>query len=273
MSRDTHLNLVILMIITIASGKGGVGKTTVTANLGVALSKIGKKVLLVDGDISMANLGIIFNLEKKKPSLHEVLSGECDVREAIYRHKTGVYVLPTSLSIEGYKKSDLDLLPEAILDVADNYDYVLIDAPAGLNRDMAVHLAVADKVLIVLTPELFSISDGLKIKQSSVMAGTSILGVVLNRTGRDFGEMGVEEIEMIIEEKVICTIPEDENIRNATLKRMSVIEYAPKSPSAVAHMELALKIVGSYVDIRKIEEAYKGGILDRIKKLLWRFMR
>ena len=261
------------MIITIASGKGGVGKTTVTANLGVALSKIGKKVLLVDGDVSMANLGIIFNLEKKRPSLHEVLAGECEVREAIYRHESGVDVLPTSLSIEGYRKSDLDLFPEVISEVADDYDYVLIDAPAGLNRDMAIHLAVADKVLIVLTPELFSISDGLKIKQSSMMAGTPILGVVLNRTGRDFGEMGVEEIEMIIEEKVICTIPEDENIRSATLKRMSVIEYAPKSPAALAHMELALKIVGSYVDIHRIEDVYREGILDRIKRLLQRFIR
>ena len=260
-----------LMIITIASGKGGVGKTTISANLSVALSKIGKKVLVVDGDISMANLGLIFNFEKKRPSLHEVLSGECDVREAIYKHKTGVYVLPTSLSIDGYKKSDLDVFPEVISDIADDYDYVIIDAPAGLNRDMAVHLAVADKVLIVITPELFSISDGLKIKQSSEMAGTPIFGAVLNRTGRDFGEMGADEIEMIINEKIISKIPEDENIRSATLKRMSVLEYRPKSPSAVAHMELALKIVGSYVDVNKIEKIYSESLIDKIKKLFLRF--
>jgi len=261
------------MIITVASGKGGVGKTTTSANLGVALSKIGKKVLIVDGDISMANLALIFNFEKNKPSLHEVLSGECNVADAIYKHKSGVYVLPTSLSIDGYKKSDLDLFSDAILEVADDYDYVIIDAPAGLNRDMAIHLAIADKVLIVLTPELFSIADGLKIKQSSEMAGTQILGAVLNRTGRDFGEMGVDEIEMIVQEKIISTIPEDENIRNATLKRMSVIEYAPNSPSSKAYMELALKVVGSYVDINKIEEVYNESLLNKIKKVFLKFKR
>ena len=259
------------MIITVASGKGGVGKTTTSANLGVALSKIGKKVLIVDGDISMANLALMFNFEKNKPSLHEVLSGECNVADAIYKHKSGVYVLPTSLSIDGYKKSDLDLFSDAILEVADDYDYVIIDAPAGLNRDMAIHLAIADKVLIVLTPELFSIADGIKIKQSSEMAGTSILGAVLNRTGRDFGEMGIDEIEMIVNEKVISTIPEDENIRNATLKRMSVIEYSPKSPSSKAYMELALKIIGSYVDMNKIEEVYNESFIDKVKRIFLRF--
>ncbi len=257
------------MIITVASGKGGVGKTTTSANLGVALSKLKKKVLIVDGDVSMANLGLIFDMDKKIPSLHEVLAGECEIYDAIYKHKSGVDVVPTSLSIEGYKKSDLDLFSEAILEVSDEYDYVIVDAPAGLNKDMAIHLAVADKVLIVLTPELFSIADGLKIKQSSEMAGTEVMGAVLNRTGRDFGEMGTDEIEEIVEVKIIGEIPEDENIRSATLKRMTVLEYAPNSPSSKAYMNLALKIVGSYVDVEEIEkEIYGRGIIDRIKRII-----
>ncbi len=256
------------MIITVASGKGGVGKTTTSANLAVALSKIGKKTLVIDGDISMANLGLIFNLEKNKPSLHEVLSGECSVQDAIYKHKTGTYVLPTSLSIEGYKKSDLDLFTDVINEVADDYEYVIIDAPAGLNRDMAIYLAIADKVMLVVTPELFSIADGCKIKKSSEMAGTPLIGVVLNRTGRDFGEMGEDEIEMIIEEKIIGKIPEDENIRNSTLKKMSVLEYSPKSPSSIAYMDLALKTVGSYVDLNRIEGIYDESLFDRIKKVI-----
>ena len=266
-----HYSFGECMIITVASGKGGVGKTTTTANLGVALSKIGKKVLVVDGDISMANLALIFGFEKKIPSLHEVLSEECEVRDAIYKHNSGIFVLPTSLSIEGYKKSDLDIFPDAILEVADDYDYVLIDAPAGLNKDMAIHLAIADKVLMVLTPELFSIADGLKIKQSTEMAGTSIIGAILNRTGRDYGEMKVDEIEMIVQEKIICAIPEDGNIRNSTLKRRSVLEYDPNSPASKAYMELALKITGSYVDVNKIEEMYNKNLAKNITSKIKRF--
>ncbi|AEF97190.1 cell division ATPase MinD [Methanotorris igneus] len=254
------------MIITIASGKGGVGKTTTSANLSVALSKLGKRVLVIDGDISMANLGLIFNFEKKKPNLHDVLAGEAYVKDAIYKHKTGVYVLPTSLSIEGYKKSDLDLFPEVVNEVADEYDYVIIDAPAGLNRDMAMHLAIADKLMLIVTPELFSIVDGLRIKESAEMAGTPLMGIVLNRTGRDFAEMGEDEIEMLIKGRIIGNIPEDENIRTATLKKMTVLEYSPNSPSSKAYMELALRVVGSYVDIEKIEKMHKESFLQKIKR-------
>ncbi len=259
------------MIITIASGKGGVGKTTTSASLAVALAKLGKKVLVVDGDISMANLGILFNMEKKKPSLHEVLSGEADIKEAIYKHRTGVYVLPTSLSLEGYKKSDIDLLPEVINEVEDEFEYIIIDAPAGLNREMATHLAVADKLLLVVTPEMFSIIDAVRLKESAEMAGTPLMGIVLNRVGRDFGEMGKEEIEMLIKGKVLVEVPEDENVRAGALKNMSVVEYRPNSPASLAYMKLASIIAGVPIDFEidfKIKK--KESFIDKIKKLFWR---
>ncbi|WP_459201013.1 cell division ATPase MinD [Methanococcus sp. CF] len=257
------------MIITVASGKGGVGKTTTSANLAVALSKLGKKTIVIDGDISMANLGLIFDFEKKRPSLHEVLAEECSVRDAIYEHRTGTFVLPASLSIAGYKKSDLDLFPDVINEIADEYDYVIIDAPAGLNKDMAIHLAIADKILLVVTPELFSIADAMKIKESSEMAGTNVMGIVLNRTGKDFGEMGPDEIEMILEEKIVGLIPEDENIRNSTLKKMDIIEYSPRSPASKAYTELALKVTGAYVDIGKIEEIYNESFFEKLKRSIF----
>ncbi|WP_456371672.1 cell division ATPase MinD [Methanocaldococcus sp.] len=257
------------MIITIASGKGGVGKTTTSASLAVGLAKLGKKVLAVDGDISMANLGILFNMEKKKPSLHEVLSGEADIKEAIYKHRTGVYVLPTSLSLEGYKKSDIDLLPDVINDIEDEFEYIIIDAPAGLNREMATHLAVADKLLLVVTPEMFSIIDAVRLKESAEMAGTPLMGIVLNRVGRDFGEMRKNEIEMLIKGKVLVEVPEDENVRAGALKNMSVIEYRPNSPASLAYMKLASILAGVPIDF-DIKIKKKESFIDKIKKLFWR---
>ncbi len=261
--------IVICMIITIASGKGGVGKTTTSASLAVGLAKLGKKVLAVDGDISMANLGILFNMEKKKPSLHEVLSGEADIKEAIYKHRTGVYVLPTSLSLEGYKKSDIDLLPDVINDIEDEFEYIIIDAPAGLNREMATHLAVADKLLLVVTPEMFSIIDAVRLKESAEMAGTPLMGIVLNRVGRDFGEIRKNEIEMLIKGKVLVEVPEDENVRAGTLKNMSVIEYRPNSPASLAYMKLASILAGVPIDF-DIKIKKKESFIDKIKKLFWR---
>ncbi len=261
--------IVICMIITIASGKGGVGKTTTSASLAVGLAKLGKKVLAVDGDISMANLGILFNMEKKKPSLHEVLSGEADIKEAIYKHRTGVYVLPTSLSLEGYKKSDIDLLPDVINDIEDEFEYIIIDAPAGLNREMATHLAVADKLLLVVTPEMFSIIDAVRLKESAEMAGTPLMGIVLNRVGRDFGEMRKNEIEMLIKGKVLVEVPEDENVRAGALKNMSVIEYRPNSPASLAYMKLASILAGVPIDF-DIKIKKKESFIDKIKKLFWR---
>jgi len=258
------------MIITVASGKGGVGKTTTTASLGVALAKLNKKTLVIDGDLSMANLAILFDLDKKKPSLHEVLSGEADIRDAIYKHKTGVYVVPTSLDLEGYRKAEIDRLPEVIGEVSDEFDYILIDAPAGLNREMAIHLALADKLLLVVTPEMFSIVDAVRLKESAESVGTPLLGIVLNRVGRDFGELGKDEIEMLIKGKVLVEIPEDEGIRNAALKKMTILEYKKNSPASLAYLKLASIICGEPIDIDiKIKKVIKEeSFIDKIKRWL-----
>ncbi|ADG13467.1 cell division ATPase MinD [Methanocaldococcus infernus] len=256
------------MIITIASGKGGVGKTTTTASLAVALAKLGKKTLVIDGDLSMANLAILFNLDKKKPSLHEVLSGEADIREAIYKHKTGVYVVPTSLSLEGYKKAEIELLPEVLEEVGDEFDYILIDAPAGLNREMTVHLATADKLLLVVTPEMFSIVDASRLKESAESVGTPLLGIVLNRVGRDFGELGKEEIEMLIKGRVLVEVPEDRYVRDAALKKMTVIEYKKNAPASLAYLKLASLISGEPINIEVPTIKKEESLFDRIKRWL-----
>ena len=101
-------------VITVASGKGGVGKTTITANLGVALSTYGEETLVLDADVAMANLELILGMEGKSVTLHDVLSGDATIEEAIYEGPGGVKVVPAGISLEGLRKIKLDRLEDAL---------------------------------------------------------------------------------------------------------------------------------------------------------------
>src|SRR5690606_6478266 len=122
-------------VISVASGKGGVGKTTITANLGVALATYGEEVIVLDADVAMANLELILGMEGKSITLQDVLSGEATIDEAIYEGPGGVKIVPAGISLEGLRKVKLDRLEEALEVLIEDADILLIDAPAGLEKD------------------------------------------------------------------------------------------------------------------------------------------
>lgn len=122
-------------VVCMASGKGGTGKTTVTANLGTALAELGAETYILDADIAMANLGLILRMEDAPVTLHDVLAGEADIEEAIYEGPHGVKVIPAGISLEGIRKANPDRLRDVVEHIIDRADFLLIDAPAGLGRD------------------------------------------------------------------------------------------------------------------------------------------
>ena len=170
-------------VYTIASGKGGTGKTTTTLNLGTALALLGKKTLVLDADIGMANLGLLMGLEKCKITLHEVLSGSAKITEAIYDGPGGLKVVPSGLSLRGFQNCNPDVLKEVMTKITEGMDFILIDAPAGISKDGVIPLAVADKVILVVNPELASMADALKTKALTEMLGRTVEGAILNRAG------------------------------------------------------------------------------------------
>ncbi len=255
-------------IITVASGKGGVGKTVLAANIGISLSLYGKDVTILDADIAMANLELILGMEGMPITLQHVLSGEASVEEAIYTGPGGVKIVPAGISLEGLRKVNPDLLENVLLSILERTEILILDAPAGLEKSAIIALASANELLLVVNPEISSITDGLKTKMVAERLGTKLLGIVVNRVTSSGIDMAKKEIEAILEGRVIAVIPEDPEVRKSAAFGQPVVLRSPNSPAARAIKQLAAKIGG----VKYVEEHVEVKE-NPIKKLLKIFRR
>lgn len=233
-------------IITIASGKGGVGKTTITANVGIALAQKNYKVLLVDADVAMANLSLLLGMQASPITLHDVLVGESTVEDAIYEGPSGINFIPSGLSLESYRRVDTDRLEAVIREIAPKYDYILLDAPPGIEKNVMSTLATADEVLLVTMPTPPSIADVLKTKIVAQRLGGTPIGIIVNFSMGEKGEIGNDDIMKMLELPVYGTIPYDPEVRRSFMQQkvMPVMVRKPATPAAIAMRKVAAKIVG-----------------------------
>ena len=232
-------------IITFASSKGGTGKTSVVANLGVAMARLGQKVVLLDADITMANLGLILGLEERKMTLHEVLAGEAKLSKAIYEGPEGVKVVPSGISLNGIQRARLERLRKVVTELARKSKFLLIDAPSGLDRDTITALTVAQEVILVVTPDIASLSNALKTKIITERLGVKLTGVIVTRaTGRHV-DIPSEEISSTLDLPVLAIIPEDSEVRRSAAFGEPVITYRSRSRAAQEFKKLAATIVGA----------------------------
>jgi septum site-determining protein MinD len=255
-------------VYTIASGKGGTGKTTTTLNLGIALAQLGKKTLILDADIGMANLGLLLGLEKCKITLHEVLCGTAKINEAIYDGPAGLKVVPSGLSLIGFQNSNPEKLKEVMSTITEGMDFVLIDAPAGISADGLIPLAVADKVILVVNPELSSMADAMKTKAMTEMLGGSVEGVILNRAELERTEISSNKISELLGAKILEIIPEDANVRRSAAFKVPIVLHAPKSPASIAFSRLASLLSGEKLKYNGAKSE-KGSFIDRLAKVIF----
>ncbi len=243
--------------IVFASGKGGTGKTTMVANLGVALAQFGKDVIMIDADITMANLSLILGMEDIPVTLHDVLAGEADMKDAIYEGPAGVKVIPGGLSLEKIKKARPERLRSIMKDIGQMADFVLIDAPAGLEMTSVTALLIGKELIVVTNPEISAITDSLKTKLIAEKLGTLPLGAVLNRVTNEKTELSQEEIEAILEVPVLAVIPEDPEVKRASAYGVPLVVKNPTSPAAIAIKQLAAKLAGIKWEAPKPESPIK----------------
>jgi len=237
--------------ITIASGKGGVGKTTLVTNLGAALNQFGKNVIVLDGNISTPNVSVLLGMTKLPITLHDVLAGKANLKQAIYMHPSGFKVIPAGLSIHHSKLKIKRELAEAINEIAGEADFVIIDCAAGLGNEAKQAMYAGDELILITTPEIHAVTDALKAHEFSKDNGIKPMGVVINRvTGKDW-EMTKNNVEEFMELPVISMIPEDENVKRAIAKKKPVVYLYPKTKASKEIKRLAAKLIGE--DYRNLE--------------------
>ncbi|MDK2795191.1 MAG: septum site-determining protein MinD [Archaeoglobaceae archaeon] len=256
--------------ITVASGKGGTGKTTITANLGIALTQLGYDVTIVDADITMANLELMLGMEGLPVTLQNVLAGEAKIEEAVYVGPGGVKVIPAGVSLEGLRKANPEKLEEVLTRIIGSTDILILDAPAGLERSAIIAIAAAQELLLIVNPEIASITDGLKTKIVAERLGTKTLGAVINRLTGWGIDMAKSEIEAILETKVIGIIPEDPEVRKSAAFGKPVLLSAPNSPASIAIRELAYAVAGKKKELAAQSKAKKESAISKMLKVFRR---
>ncbi|WP_162224286.1 cell division ATPase MinD [Halorussus salinus] len=229
-------------VYAIASGKGGVGKTTTAINLGAMLADRGHSVVVVDTDLGMANLADFLDFEIETPTLHEVLADETDFEEAVYRAPGDIDVLPSATDIEAFVKSDPANLQGVVESLRDEYDYVLLDTGAGVSYDTLVPLALADAVLLVATPDVASVRDTAKTGELAERVETAVRGAVLTQRSSDI--LNADDVEETLGAEVLAVVPQDEAVPMGIDAGRPLAAFAPNAPAGQAYRDLAAILTG-----------------------------
>jgi len=255
-------------VIVITSGKGGVGKTTTTANIGAALADKGHKVLLIDTDIGLRNLDVVMGLENRIVyDLIDVIEGRCRVSQALIKDKRcpNLVLLPAA-QIRDKNDVNTDQMKELIFSLKESFDYILIDCPAGIEQGFKNAIAAADEAIVVTTPEVSATRDADRIIGLLEAAGIKEPRLVINRIRidmvKDKNMLSVEDILDILAIKLLGVIPDDESVVISTNKGEPLV-YKGDSLAAKAFKNIANRLEG--IDVPLLDLDIKMSLLEKIK--------
>jgi len=261
-------------VIVITSGKGGVGKTTTTANIGASLAEKGHKVLLIDTDIGLRNLDVVMGLENRIVyDLIDVIEGRCRISQALIKDKRcqNLVLLPAA-QIRDKNDVNVDQMKELISSLKDSFDYILIDCPAGIEQGFKNAIAAANEAVVVTTPEVSATRDADRIIGLLEAAGIKNPRLVINRLRidmvKDKNMLSVEDILDILAVKLLGVVPDDENVVISTNKGEPLV-YKGDSLAAKAFKNIASRIEG--VEVPLLDLDIKMSILEKIKFVLKRW--
>ena len=245
-------------VIVITSGKGGVGKTTTSANVGTGLAILGKRVVLIDTDIGLRNLDVVMGLENRIVyNLVDVIEGNCRMKQALIRDKRypNLYLLPSAQT-----RDKTAVTPEQMRKLADDlrndFDYILLDCPAGIEQGFRNAIAGADRALVVTTPEVSAIRDADRIIGLLEAEEMKDIDLIVNRIRMDMVNRGdmmsVEDVIDILAVQVIGAVPVDESIVISTNQGEPLVGMG--SLAGQAYMNICRRVIGENVPFMELEQ-------------------
>lgn len=258
--------------IVITSGKGGVGKTTATANLGLGLAKNDRKVALVDGDIGLRNLDIIMGLENRIVyHLIDVVRGRCQLRQALVKDKRFPHLalLPAS-QVDQKEAVNPDQMREVVAQLKEDFDFVLIDCPAGIEQGFRNAVAGADEAIVITTPDVSPVRDADRVI-GLLQQSLGDPQLIINRMSTQMVQRGdmldQQDVLDILAVHLLGIVPEDEEVVVAGNRGTPVV-LNDKSRSGQAYERIVRRILGEEVPIPELNG--HGGFLHRLGKFFTR---
>ncbi|MDO4987498.1 MAG: septum site-determining protein MinD [Synergistes sp.] len=238
--------------IVITSGKGGVGKTTATANIAASLASAGYRVVAIDGDVGLRNLDVIMGLENRIVyNLIDVIEGTCRVNQALIRDKRldNLYMIPTAQS-RTKDAVTAEQMEAVCAELENDFDFILIDSPAGIEAGFKNAASGADEALVVTTPEVSAVRDADRIIGLLESMGKAPINLVINRIRPEMvkrGEMlGVQDVLDILSVELIGIVPDDESIVTSANKG-EPLAFGSDSRAGTAFKNIAKRLCGEEV--------------------------
>lgn len=256
-------------VIVVTSGKGGVGKTTVTANLGTGLAKLDKKTVLVDTDIGLRNLDVVMGLENRIVyNMVDVIEGNCRLKQALIKdkHFPGLYLLPAAQT-KDKSAVNPEQMKKLVEDLKAHFEYIILDCPAGIEQGFRNAVAGADRAIVVTTPEVSAIRDADRIIGLLEADGMKQIDLLINKLRPELirkGEMmSVEDVTEILAVSLIGAVPDDTGVIVATNQGEPLA--GNDTPSGQAFFNIARRVTGEEIDITDFSK--EPSVFERLKEV------
>ncbi|MBS3055059.1 MAG: P-loop NTPase [Candidatus Aenigmarchaeota archaeon] len=257
----------MVRVIGISSGKGGVGKTTVATNLGIALSNFGKRVILVDCNLSTPHMVHYLGDTKFSKTLNDVLKGKIEITSAIYHHN-GVMYVPASNDLEDLVNLDVAKLKKAIKKLSDTdmIDYIILDSAPGLGREAVSVLDASDEVVFVSQPLESALTDVDRCNQVVKQMGKKKVSLVVNMVKNKKYELKQKDILESVGIPIVGNIPFDKNVERALVQRKPIVTFKPYSQVSVNYHKLAANVLG--INFKPSSGAKLFRLIDSMRDIL-----